>query len=122
MDGNISLIHVKRKILMNNSRKCRVYSNDNIAIVGSLRNYLAQYDIQAEIRNEFSASVMPELGFSNAWPELWVFEDDLMQAKELLEKATTTSKQESGEDWLCKYCREENPSTFEVCWQCARTT
>ena len=107
---------------MTSSRKYRVYSNDNVAVVGSLRNYLAQHNIQAEMRNEFSAGVMSELGFTNAWPELWVVEEDVEAARLLLEKADASTKTEDNQDWLCKYCREENPGTFEVCWQCGKTT
>lgn len=98
--------------------KVKIYTSDNVAMVGSLRNYLEQHEINAEIRNEFSAGVMAELGFANAWPELWVLAEDAEAAKQLLKKVDPNKETNSGPDWLCKYCRESNPFNFEVCWQC----
>ncbi len=100
--------------------KVKVYSNDNIGIVGSLQNYLLQHDIHAEMRNQYTSSVMGEAAFFDAWPELWVLESDVIQAKQLLDQvASTQTEQANGPDWLCKQCRESNPANFELCWQCS---
>ena len=102
------------------ARKSKVYSNDNVAIVSSLQNYLLQHGIQAELRNQYTSSVMGEVAFFDAWPELWVFESDIDAAKELLEEVTgPQAEAQTGPDWLCKQCRESNPGNFELCWQCA---
>lgn len=87
-------------------------------MVGSLKNYLEQHNIVAEIRNEFSAGVMTELGFTNAWPELWVFAEDAQQAKQILDQVNISQAEVLSPDWLCKFCRESNPANFEICWQC----
>ena len=101
------------------AQKSKVYSNDNVAIVSSLQNYLLQHDIQAEIRNQYTSSVMGEVAFFDAWPELWVNQSDVIEAKQLLDDVTATqSQQPTGSDWLCLQCRETNPANFELCWQC----
>lgn len=99
-------------------KKVKVYSNQNVALVGSLQNYLLQHDIRAEIRNQFTSGVMGEAAFFDAWPELWVFENDYVQAEEILEQFIRQPTSPNGPDWLCQRCRESNPANFEICWQC----
>lgn len=104
------------------SSKVKVYSNDNVAIVGSLQNYLLQHDIHAEMRNQFTSSVMGEAAFFDAWPELWVHDNDVEEAKKLLNQVVNSATDNiSGPDWLCKHCRESNPVNFELCWQCSQS-
>lgn len=101
--------------------KIKVYSNDNVGIVGSLQNYLLQHGIRAEMRNQYTSSVMGEAAFFDAWPELWVLDSDAAEAKQLLDQvASSQTEQATGSDWLCKYCRESNPANFELCWQCSK--
>ena len=99
------------------TRKRKVYSNDNLALVGSLQNYLLQHDISAEIRNQYVSGVMGEIGFANAWPELWVSEVDFDQAETLLKEVKNDSLVQ-GISWHCRHCKEQNPGNFEFCWQC----
>lgn len=102
--------------------KVKVYSDNNLSMVGSLQNYLLQHDIQAEIRNQYAGGVLGELPL-DIWPELWVSEHDTLEARQLLDQVANSHTAESvGPDWLCKYCRESNPGNFELCWQCAKPT
>ena len=101
--------------------KVKVYSNDNVTIVGSLQNYLLQHGIHAEMRNQYTSSVMGEAAFFDAWPELWVLESEFSETKELLDQiAGSQTAKPVGPDWICKYCRESNPGNFELCWQCTK--
>ena len=100
--------------------KEKVYSNDNITIVGSIQNYLLQHGIHADIRNEYTSGVMGEAAFFDAWPELWVIDTDVAEAKKLLEQVISPSQEVTGPEWLCKHCNEANPTNFELCWQCSQ--
>ena len=100
--------------------KVKVYSNDNITIVGSIQNYLLQHGIHADIRNEYTSGAMGEAVFFDAWPELWVIDTDVAEAKKLLEQVISPSEAAvTGLEWLCKHCSEANPANFELCWQCS---
>ena len=96
----------------------KVYTNQNIAMVGAMRSYLEENDIAVQIRNEFSSSVMGEVPFLEVWPELWVGDHAYLQAETLLAEMQGSSV--SDRDWSCASCKEANPASFEVCWQCGR--
>lgn len=64
----------------------KVYTNENIALVGMSKAYLIERGIDCIIRNEFGSSVMGEVAFFEVWPELWVLnEQDYTNAMILLE-------------------------------------
>ena len=94
----------------------KVFTNQNIAIVGAVRSYLESNGISSQMRNEFSSGVMGEVAFFDVWPELWVVDELANQATELV--SDVQNKEVSGPDWLCLECKESNPVNFEVCWQC----
>jgi len=94
----------------------KVYSNENIAFAGAVRSYLEENNIVCELRNEFTSSVMGEVSAFDIWPEVWVRDDQLKQAQEIV--STMQHKDTEGPDWLCQQCKESNPINFEVCWQC----
>lgn len=95
----------------------KVFTHENIAIVGTMRSYLEEKAIACELRNEFSSGVVGDIPFFDAWPELWVANEDYPLALELISEVQ--QKASSGADWLCHHCKESNPANFEVCWQCS---
>lgn len=94
----------------------QVFTNQNIALVGAMRSYLAEHGIDSQMRNEYSSSVMGEIAFFDVWPELWVRDVDAYRANQLLDKMQHDVP--DGPDWVCHNCEESNPGTFEICWQC----
>ena len=81
-----------------------------------MRSFLQQQQIAPEIRNEFSVGALGDLPFFDAWPELWVADDDFLAASKLVSELDqqTVDKPE----WFCQKCRELNPGNFEICWSC----
>ena len=98
----------------------KVYTNQNIALVGAMRSYLEENNIASVYRNEFSSSVIGEIPFFDVWPELWVGDEDSKKAVELIE--LLQQKSTVGPDWFCKSCKEPNPNNFEICWQCEKSS
>jgi len=96
----------------------KVYSDQNIALVGAMRSYLAEHGISCQLRNEYASSVMGEIAFFDVWPELWVNPQDYVQSVQLLDEVKQSVP--NGPDWQCRHCSETNPGTFEICWQCAK--
>lgn len=94
----------------------KVYTNQNIALVGATKSYLEENNIASQIRNEFSSGVMGDMPFTDVWPELWVANDDHTQARQLIDALQQHTV--DGPEWFCRQCKETNPGTFEVCWQC----
>jgi len=93
-----------------------VYSNESPFLVNNTKNLIEAEGIKTFIKNEFSQGAMGEVSVFDAWPELWVFDDnDLSRALAIAEsaqKATTEA------DWICPTCSEKNPASFDLCWHC----
>lgn len=98
----------------------QVFTDQNIAIVGSIKSYLEMHGFNCQLRNEFSSSVMGEIAFFEVWPEVWVADADAPQAKLLVEEMRQPTP--AGPDWNCRHCQESNPGSFEICWQCSETS
>lgn len=93
-----------------------VFSHENIMVVTNIKNLLEAENIQVLLKNEFCAGATGEVPVFDAWPEIFVVDDNqLSKAKTIIEQANTSY---SGPDWFCKYCKEVNDASFEICWQC----
>lgn len=85
--------------------------------VGHYASILESHGIKASVRNENASSLVGEVPFVAAYPELWVLDDDdYERAIALL--AEYRSAQPSGDAWTCPECGESVPGTFSGCWRC----
>ena len=50
------------------------------------------------------------------WIELWIVNDE--QASAAMRRIQEIEHQPDEEEWDCHHCKEPNPATFELCWQC----
>lgn len=98
----------------------KVFTADNIVEVGLMRSFLEQNDIPSELRNHHTSSLLGEVPFTSVWPELWVADNDSIEAVELISQLKR--KDVSGPDWVCQSCNEANPVNFDICWQCAKSS
>ncbi len=96
-----------------------VYTQENRFDVSAMRTYLESHGVPSFLKNEFSSSIMGEVPFFSVWPEIWVADELFEQAKRLVEEAQSDESTASEQDWFCHTCKENNPATFELCWQCA---
>jgi len=96
----------------------KVFSDQNIALVGSMRSYLEEHGIVSQMRNEHSSSFMGEIPFFSVYPELWVNDENVEQATLLIKKMQEVDLQQQSSEWNCQACNEQNPGNFQVCWNC----
>lgn len=95
-----------------------IYSNENRFIVGNARNILEANGFAVFLKNEHAVAAVGELSAFDAWPELWLLNDeDYTAASELLANALSDP---TATPWLCTGCGEENDAAFELCWQCGQ--
>lgn len=93
-----------------------VYSNESHFLVNNAKDLIEAEEISTFIKNEFAQGAVGELSAFDAWPELWVTNDeDFDRAIEILNVMHNINK---GEDWICPSCSEKNDPSFEVCWNC----
>ena len=73
--------------------------------------------MRVRIFNTHASSVAGELPIDAASPQLWVEKpDDAPRARELIDAYLRSST--TGPPLTCPNCGEENPSSFDLCWNC----
>jgi hypothetical protein len=81
------------------------------------RSHLAQEGIQAEIRHEQLAQLTGANPFFETEIELWVKQDDLERARQVL-AAQDVGDPQPERIVVCPACGASSPSDFSRCWKC----
>lgn len=98
----------------------KIYSSQNATLVWYAKNILEGAGIECALRNEFASGGVGQLSPFDAWPELWVVEDQFAyRARTLLTQTFAVSDQP---DWTCQRCGEISGGAFSTCWNCAEST
>jgi len=85
-------------------------------LVSNIKNIIEAQGITVIIKNEFAQGAIGELSITDAWPEIWLVNDDeYARTIKIIEAVKSGSK---GKDWICKKCAEENAPSFDICWNC----
>jgi len=96
----------------------KVFSSNELSETTLVRDALVHRGVAATIQNEFSGrSAIPEF---RPPAEVWVsHDDDYENARRIVVQtlATLDSKFDA-KPWSCSNCEEENPQSFDVCWNC----
>ena len=96
----------------------KIYSAPTLPDAHIVRGALVQAGIDARVFNENAQSVMGEIPFHQAWPEVWIMDErDARQARELIEEIVQPHPESSAV--VCPHCHEDNPARFHTCWNCA---
>lgn len=95
----------------------RVYTGQVLALVVNMKNVLKMHNIESEIRNQYLNAAVGEIPPIEAWPQLWVSEEDVEQARIIIE-AAEKDPPESSEIVICQKCGEEVEGHFYLCWNC----
>ena len=96
----------------------KVYTSDNIAIIGHLRQVLEHHAIPCIVRNDFLLGGAGELPVNETWPEIWVVDDEDVDRARALIDAIVATEPESEPPWLCVSCGEKVEGQFTDCWRC----
>lgn len=82
-----------------------------------LRDILAMHGIPTHVFNEHMSSIVGDVPPEVALPQLWLDDEaDLPRAREVLRDHFAAGERRGV--LFCARCREENPASFEVCWNC----
>ena len=98
----------------------KVFSSNELSETVLIRDALLHQGVAATIQNEYSGrSAIPEF---RPPAEVWVADDhDYDDARRIVIDALSTIDAKSDvKPWACPNCREENPQSFEMCWNCQR--
>ncbi len=98
----------------------KVFSSNEVGETDLVRDALLHHGVEATIQNQYSGrSAVPVF---RPPAEVWIARDeDYENARQIVvdTMATLTSKA-GGQPWVCPHCDEENPQSFELCWNCGR--
>jgi hypothetical protein len=95
----------------------RVYTAQDIMIVGHLEAVLQGHRVDCVVKNRFLTGGAGELPPTDVWPEIWVTEADAPRAREIIAGVLAEDGQ-VGPDWNCPDCGERVEGQFAECWNC----
>src|SRR5262245_27250350 len=97
----------------------KVFSSNELSETVLVRDALIHRGVAAIIQNEYSGrTAIPEF---RPPAEVWVSDDaDYDAARKIVTDLIATIDCKSrGAPWFCRNCGEENPQSFDICWNCA---
>ena len=100
------------------NKPLRVFSSDNRALVGHVRNVLASHGIETALRNDFLSGASGEIPFVETWPEIWLENAADVERARALVRQVVAESDEPGPDWTCCHCDETVGGQFAACWNC----
>jgi hypothetical protein len=82
-----------------------------------MRNVLNLHGIESMVTNQYLSAAVGEIPPIEAWPQLWVADEDVDFARRIVEEAGKDPP-ESHEIRICPKCGEEVEGHFTECWNC----
>jgi rubrerythrin len=99
----------------------RVFASKDRSAIEIVRGLLADEGIRTTVFNEATGSVLGDVPFFLAMPEIWVLADeDAAPARALVERYESGALRASlpKEPWVCPDCGELIEGQFTECWHC----
>ncbi|MBS1269323.1 MAG: hypothetical protein MAG794_00272 [Gammaproteobacteria bacterium] len=94
----------------------RVYTAAHLPDAHLFAHSLETHGVRARVFNETLQGGVGEL--PHIYPEVWIEDEgDWDRARSLVRQFERDVTRTSGVN-RCPKCQEDNPSSFEICWQC----
>lgn len=90
-------------------------------MVGFLKDILEDHSIPCLIKNEHLVGAAGELPPLECWPELWVTQDEDLDAAMRLVEVALKEVSAALHPWMCRGCGELIEAQFSACWKCGKT-
>ena len=95
----------------------KIYSAANLMEAQIMLDLLGHAGIRARLFNEHAQGGLGEISFIQAYPEVWVINDNDLERGLAVANNYDSSPIETG-IVICRACGEENPRNFQLCWHC----
>jgi hypothetical protein len=102
---------------MPNSTMQRIFTATNRTDAYLVVHRLAQAGIKAHVFNEHMSSIVGDVPPDVALPQVWLDDDADRERAEQVLRAFEHERSRTG-TIVCRKCGEDNPATFELCWNC----
>ncbi len=95
----------------------RIFTAANRFDAYLLVDRLAHAGIKAHVFNENMSSIVGDVPPDVAQPQVWLDDDADRERADAVLRAYQIERNRTG-TLVCARCGEENPATFDLCWQC----
>ena len=96
----------------------RVFKDADPVLSGFVETLLVNAGIECTVRNQYLGGGVGGIPVNECWPEVWVLNDeDMNAAAELVERFLTTQTTTTSA-WTCSQCGEHIEGQFAQCWNC----
>ena len=86
-----------------------------------IKGLLKKYSIQSKLLGENLSIGVGELPIDVLQVDILVPKDQLKKSKKIIsDYENNLFVDESKENWECPSCKNINPPTFEICWNCKK--
>lgn len=96
----------------------KVYTSENIMMVGHLKNVLEGHGIDCLVKNQYLSGGAGELPPIAIWPEIWVTDDLQWDRARAVINDQLQPIEGTRNPWTCPDCGEIMEPQFGVCWKC----
>ena len=84
-----------------------------------IKGLLKKYSIESKLLGENLSIGVGELPIDVLQVDILVPKDQIKKSKNIIsDYENNLSLDESKENWECPSCKENNPPSFEICWNC----
>lgn len=94
----------------------KLFTSENRLKVWQIKEMLEEAGIPCFIKNEYAIGGAGEIAPFDAWPEVWLTDDEWLNRAERM--VAELEVDEARPSWVCKECGERNEGTFAICWRC----
>ena len=96
-----------------------IYKAANSYEAHFIKGLLKKYSIESKLLGENLSIAIGELPIDVLKVDVLVPKDQIKKAKNIIsDYENNLSLNESKEDWKCPSCKNFNPPSFEICWNC----
>lgn len=95
----------------------RLYSAASLTDAYLLLHRLQHAGIAAHVLNAHAGGGLGDIPFTHVWPEVWIEQDGEFERAHVVISQYESANANGPIRW-CDVCGEENPPTFEYCWNC----
>ena len=97
----------------------KLYKAANVNEAYFIKGLLKKFGINAQLLGEGLSVAMGGLPLEVIEVDLLVHKEQLKRAKKIISDYEKELKSEDiKKNWECTVCKNKNPDTFEICWNC----
>jgi hypothetical protein len=95
----------------------KLYSAGTLQEAYLVLHRLEHAGIEARVLNQYAQGGLGDLPFTHAYPEVWLLEPaDAERARAVVAEYEAAGR--TSVPHRCRFCNEESPASFELCWRC----